>query len=339
MSIKEKLQIIVITYNREKHLQNTLNYLLEQNSPVKDFTITILDNNSTDNTGKIIKEAQSKHPNIEYIKNNHNITLSGNIARAIEIARMEYVWILGDDDICYWQNFHHLEKAVNDGKEIICAANYCFPKGEETNDAFMILQMAFISANIYKTSILTDTTIANVVNNIYTLFPHLSIIVNHINKGKKAYLLPEPLVSNGMQPGTDCSYTRGLKNTDLYLRQRSMSWIVGMSLIVEHLKDKALRYECIKLPIQLGIHQGWLDFYKAMYQWYLKQGNWLPIFEIMRQIPIHKRILMLTYLAIKGFIKYNPILGIYTTKDTGTYMRILWKLKFKIWPHIGKKQK
>ena len=49
--IEEKMEIILITYNRSKYLDNTLNQFL--NSPFKNCKFTVLDNCSPDNTPEI----------------------------------------------------------------------------------------------------------------------------------------------------------------------------------------------------------------------------------------------------------------------------------------------
>ena len=69
MNIKNKLQIIIITYNRAEKLNKTLIQLLENDSPVKEYNILILDNNSTDNTSDLVKKFQIQHKNLSYIKN------------------------------------------------------------------------------------------------------------------------------------------------------------------------------------------------------------------------------------------------------------------------------
>ena len=46
MSISEKLDIVLITYNRKESLKNTLEQISTENSPIKNFKITILNNNS-----------------------------------------------------------------------------------------------------------------------------------------------------------------------------------------------------------------------------------------------------------------------------------------------------
>ena len=323
MSIKNKLQIIVITYNRAKFLDATLKQLLADNSPVKDFDITVLDNNSTDGTAAVVKAYRKEYGNLKYKKNTYNLGLGGNIARALEIADMQYVWTLADDDIIDWSAWPYLEEAVSNGEEVICAANYALSEGEQEDIPALLQQFSFVSCDIYKTSLFTDTTMTNILNNVYTLFPHLVPAIEHINKGKKIYLLPKPLVSNGMKADTDISYIRGYDNDSLYLKQRSMSWITGYANIIAQIKDKKLRYKIMARPINREIHKGWPHFYSAMYNWYWKKGNILPLLETARQIPLSKRISLFLYMI-------SPIK--LTSSEKGIYIRIFGKIKTKIWP-------
>lgn len=323
MSLKDKLQIIVITYNRAKLLANTLDQLFAQESPVKDYSILVLDNNSTDDTAQTVKNYQKEHPNLKYQKNPHNIGLAANIAKALEIADMQYLWPLADDDIIYWQAWPHLEKAIKQGEEIICTPRYNLDGAGEPDTAAALMQFTFISGNIYKTSLFTDTVMANVMNNIYTLFPHLPIAIDHINKGKKIYFLPEPLVNNGMKPETDVSYIRGYDNTALYLKQSAMSWIVGYANVIAQIKDKKTRHKIITRPINKEIHKGWFHFYRSMYNWYWRQGNFLPVFEVAKYLPLFRSILLFAYLL-------SPV-KIYAT-DKCYMISIFGAIKTKIWP-------
>lgn len=323
MSIKNKLQIIVITYNRAKLLDNTLKQLLADNSPVKDFDITVLDNNSTDGTAEIVKNLRKEHKNLKYKKNPYNLGLGGNIARALEIADMQYVWTLADDDAVDWSAWPCLEEAVSNGEEVICAANYALAPEEQNDIPSLLQQFSFVSSNIYKTEIFTDTTMTNILNNVYTLFPHLVPAIEHINKGKKIYLLPKALVRNDMKPNTDVSYIRGYDNDFLYLKQRSMSWITGYANVIAQIKDKKLRCKIMARPINKEIHKGWFHFYSAMYNWYWKNGNILPLLETARQLPIYRRICMFAYIL-------SPIK--LTSSEKAFYLVLFGKIKTKIWP-------
>ena len=57
-SISDSLDIFLITYNRAKSLDKTLSQILSVESPIRDFEIQIIDNNSTDNTREIVAKWQ-----------------------------------------------------------------------------------------------------------------------------------------------------------------------------------------------------------------------------------------------------------------------------------------
>lgn len=325
MSLQEKLQIVLITYNREKHAKHMLETLLADNAPTKDFNILVLDNNSTDGTAQVVKELQAKHPNLSYQKNPYNIGLGANIARALEVANQEYMWLLGDDDMIHFEAWPDVEKAIAENKEIIVTARYTIPTGKEQDLAFLMLQMSLISACIFKTSLFSDTVLTNVINNVYTLFPHLAPIVAYLNhhSGKGIYLLPRPLVSNGMVAETDCSYIRGYENEELYLKQRSMSWIVGYANILSHLNDKKLLYRMMNAPMKAGnIHTGWCECYQFLQDRYALRGNWLPIFEFLRSVSPVRRVLWWVYFC-------SPIK--FYSREKGFYVCLGWFIKTRIW--------
>ena len=93
-SIKDSLEIIVITYNRAKYLERTFAQIFAPESPVRDFDITVLDNKSTDNTAQVVAEYQKRFPNLRHVVNNRNIGGNANIAKAFTEAKKEYLWIL-----------------------------------------------------------------------------------------------------------------------------------------------------------------------------------------------------------------------------------------------------
>ena len=131
--MKDKLQIVLITYNRKKYLQRTFDQIFAKDSPIKDYDITILDNASTDGTSELIKEYKLKFPNINHIRHNINIGGNANICRAFELgvtSGKEYVWVLCDDDKYDFSNWHEVEREINAKKDIICVCDYVYSTPE-----------------------------------------------------------------------------------------------------------------------------------------------------------------------------------------------------------------
>jgi len=251
MSIKEKLQVILITYNRAKYAKRTLEVFLAPTSPVKDCNLLILDNNSTDNTAQIVNEFQQKYKNVSYQKNRYNLGISGNIARAMELASQEYVWIIGDDDVYDFTHWHEAEEAMQRGEKMICLANYVLPKNHEHEIPYQLFQLTFITGGIYHTSLFNDITMRNAYDNLYTLFPHMLPIFALVNEGTPICVLPHAIADNGLRnEPKDSSFTRGAKDLSaLSPRTRDMIWILGYASVLPVLKNKKLQFNCIEVAL------------------------------------------------------------------------------------------
>ena len=321
MSIKDKLQIILITYNREKHVENTLSQFMSEDSPVKNFEFIVLDNNSTDNTEEIVRTWQEKFPNIKYKKNKYNLGISGNIFRAMEIAAKDYVWIIGDDDKYDFSNWNEVENAINNNEKIICLARYIIPNEYKNDKAYQLFQLTFITGGIYNTNLFNDTVIRNSIDNIYTLFPHLVPVVQFINDGGNIYVVENAIADNGMDlENTDCSYTRGCKNDNLYIRTKTMCWIVGYCNILSQLKDIELKYKAIDTAIVYkDIYGSFNNFYNHM-KTYLSKENFMQFMDVYLNVsPIHQEKMKNIY-KINYNKEYNCNLIELTTKDCFKYL-------------------
>jgi glycosyltransferase involved in cell wall biosynthesis len=94
-----RISICIPTYNRAAHLRNCLHsIILNKSRSAIDFEICVSDNCSTDETEKIVRQAQASI-DIQYQKNPYNLGLAGNFLKLVEMAKGEFVWLLGDDDL------------------------------------------------------------------------------------------------------------------------------------------------------------------------------------------------------------------------------------------------
>ncbi len=99
--------------------------------------------------------------------------MSGNIAKAFEFATGEYFWVLCDDDLYNWEVWPEVEKAIAEQKDIICVADHAIKNRLLPED--LLLQLTYLPAEYIKEQNVDDTTMRNTFDNIYTLFPHLSL--------------------------------------------------------------------------------------------------------------------------------------------------------------------
>lgn len=240
----DKLEIIIVTYNRERYLRRTLETFLAEASPVKGCRIVVLDNNSDDGTRETSLAFAAAHPNVEYRRNPHNLGIAGNIVKAMEIAEKEYAWIVGDDDAYDWTGWGEVDEMMRQGKRVICLARYLLPEAKKEDVAYQLVQITFITGCICRTELFDDISMLDAVNNAYTLFPLIVPIVREINRGGHIAVVSHAVADNGLLLGEekDCSYTRGARKVDeLSPRSRGTQWITGWAAVCGAIVDKTLR--------------------------------------------------------------------------------------------------
>src|SRR5580704_11491846 len=109
-SIMQKLEPVIITYNRAGLLRSTLSSFVQ--AGFSNIKMHILDNASTDNTEAVVQQFQKDWPQLIYHKNHYNIGGNGNILRSLELSTSEYHWVIGDDDkwLLNDNNLHELSQ-------------------------------------------------------------------------------------------------------------------------------------------------------------------------------------------------------------------------------------
>ena len=93
------LSICIPTYNRAITLPNCLNSILisKRKTNLK-FEICISDNGSNYNVKKIIKPFKKKL-NIKVNRNKKNLGYAVNLLKSVSMAKGEFAWCIGDDDL------------------------------------------------------------------------------------------------------------------------------------------------------------------------------------------------------------------------------------------------
>lgn len=94
--LEDKLEILLITYNRAGDLERTLGQLLD--SSFARCKMTVLDNASADETPSVCAKYRSLFPDLKVIRHGKNIGGLANYLRAVELSESPYTWVLCDDD-------------------------------------------------------------------------------------------------------------------------------------------------------------------------------------------------------------------------------------------------
>lgn len=106
-----KVSIICLSYNAEHHIERIVENLRSQT--LAEIEMIFVDNASQDNTVKVLQTYAEKDNRIVIVPRKENI-FSGGLNNGIDIAKGEYILIVGDDD---WFDLDFLEKMYQKGNE------------------------------------------------------------------------------------------------------------------------------------------------------------------------------------------------------------------------------
>ena len=99
MTTPPKISVITPAYNAAQYIRATIDSVLSQTE--QDFELLIINDGSTDDTEKIVREYDS--PKIVYHTNPQNLGISKTYNRAMQLARGKYLAIAESDDISHPQ--------------------------------------------------------------------------------------------------------------------------------------------------------------------------------------------------------------------------------------------
>lgn len=118
-SLVKKISVVMCTYNGAAFIEEQLNSIINQTYPI--FELIIQDDNSTDDTYKIISEYAKKYPFVKIGRNSSGKGINNNFFSAIKKAEGDYIAISDQDDI--WES-DKLEIQINAiGDQMMCS---CF---------------------------------------------------------------------------------------------------------------------------------------------------------------------------------------------------------------------
>ncbi|MCF6185625.1 MAG: glycosyltransferase, partial [Bacteroidales bacterium] len=105
------VSILMLTYNHEKFIAQAIESVLMQKVSFN-YELIIGDDCSQDNTQKIIREYQKKHPDIiKPVLRTKNIGANNNFVDIFKKATGKYIALLEGDD--YWTDPNKLQKQVD----------------------------------------------------------------------------------------------------------------------------------------------------------------------------------------------------------------------------------
>ncbi len=113
------LSICIPNYNRGKYLNNCLNsILLAKSFSSLKFEICISDNGSKENILSIINLYKKKGLKINFKRNSKNLGFGSNFHKVVNMAKGEFIWLIGNDDLLYIYALKELERLFNKNKNV-----------------------------------------------------------------------------------------------------------------------------------------------------------------------------------------------------------------------------
>lgn len=110
MNNRTKISVVVITYNQQDTIAQTLDSILAQKGDF-DLELVVGEDCSQDGTYAICQEYVERYPNVvKLLYNTHNLGIIANFARVIKACKGEYVGICAGDD--YWCDEHKLQRQL-----------------------------------------------------------------------------------------------------------------------------------------------------------------------------------------------------------------------------------
>jgi len=156
-----KISIITSTFNDSPYIRATIKSVLDQS--FKNWEYIIINDASTDNTEKIIKEFSKKDNRIRYYRNKNNQGQTINSNKGLLLVKGEYIARIDGDDIWVDKNklkkqFLFLEKnsdyglvgtfakTINEKGEIIGALKY--PSRDSEIRKYILIENCFIHSSV-----------------------------------------------------------------------------------------------------------------------------------------------------------------------------------------------
>ena len=123
--MKPIVSVITPAYNAEKTIEKCLNSLFNQT--LKDIEIIVVNDNSQDNTLKILNKYKDK---IVLINNKKNLGPAGARNKALDVAKGTYIGFVDADDYVDETMYEKMVSFMSDEVDLVCCGRYNIVDGK-----------------------------------------------------------------------------------------------------------------------------------------------------------------------------------------------------------------
>jgi glycosyltransferase involved in cell wall biosynthesis len=204
MGIKNKLEIVIITFNRAHLLKNTLIQFCS--SPFASCKITVLNNSSTDDTIEVCHTFFDKFDNFQLITNKFNIGGGANFMRSIELVNSDYIWVVCDDDEFDFRFCNDvIDCIINDKVDLINVGAHGEDRWSFGGQLKTVKELvyhgypffkaaSFIPNNIFRVSKFRSFIIEG-YKNIANMYPHMPFLLSNYIENNYVYVSKNRIVT------------------------------------------------------------------------------------------------------------------------------------------------
>ena len=338
--IADILQVVLVTYNRARALDHMLVRIFADASPIRNCSITVLDNCSTDGTRAMLDGYAARHPNLSVVTHRRNIGGNANIVRAFEMAEKEYHWVLCDDDDIDWSRWAPVGEALaSDAYDLIYTVVSLSRQTATPDFGNLAFLAAFLPGCIYRSSHVTSDVLQNMYAMIPTWYPQCVLSLHVLCNLKGRVFRPAENVVLRQMPSedgsremtteeNDRSLVRGMSETLLHPDLKRMFWHIGFVRVAQIVTDPALREEVIA---RTRFDESWEADFRTYCECVLEYndtyrgGSAKNIFDFMLNLPPRLR-------ATFVWTWLKPKLPVFLNVSRREIeLVVFWKIKLRLW--------
>lgn len=142
-----KVSVIIPVFNTEKYLEECLDSILAQT--IDDFEIICVNDGSTDNSYEILKQYETKFPNL-FVIDRVNEGQSAARNKALEKASGKYIYFMDSDDILTSQALSELYELSEEKQlDIVYFSGTTFYESKELEEEMSIFANAYFRSGEY----------------------------------------------------------------------------------------------------------------------------------------------------------------------------------------------
>ena len=123
VKMKKSIEIFLTAYNEEESILGTIKKCIQEIEILDyEYLITVVDNNSSDQTFLIVKTHYLNNPRINVIKFENNVGYSISVCRSLLMSNSKYVIVMDGDGQFSPKYFQNFLDAIDSGADLVLGA-------------------------------------------------------------------------------------------------------------------------------------------------------------------------------------------------------------------------